>query len=212
MSQTLPQLQMDTGSTHAETGEPVSGFFQLSLLSCDLTSMSLSFLISKSEIKTALVSTGDNAHKHLAQCQAQRPGSSQLCLPGGQLSARDTRWWADPSLSREHPRGPALWSPECQVPVAAAGHWRQEGLPRRGWAGGWRDLVGGPTPPHPGLAPPHPLMCGHQWNAGAAFLGLQSGDRTEDHNSTQFLPVRPSWYVHDSFDAHTNSHHLCSCR
>lgn len=56
MSQTLPQLQMETGSTHAETGEPVSSFFHLSLLNCDLTSMSLSFLISKTEIKTVLVS------------------------------------------------------------------------------------------------------------------------------------------------------------
>lgn len=37
--------------------------------------------------------------------------------------------------------------------------------------------------------------------------GLESGDRTEDHNSSQFsLPVRLSWDVHDSFDAHTNSH------
>lgn len=156
MSQTLPQLQMDTGSTHAETGEPVSGFFQLSLLSCDLTSMSLGFLISKSEIKTALVSTGDNAHKHLAQCQAQRPGSSQLCLPGGQLSARDTRWWADPSLSREHQRGPCTLVPRMSSAsrccwALATGRAGLEGL---GWRvegpGWWTD----PTPSRAGPAPP----------------------------------------------------------
>lgn len=74
-------------------------------------------------------------------------------LPGDQLSPPGTLdGGADPSPSRNHLRGPALWSPG-QVPATAAGHWRQEALAQRGWAEGWRDLTGGgphragPTPP-----------------------------------------------------------------
>lgn len=79
-----------------------------------------------------------------------------------------------------------------QVPAAAAGHWRQEGLAQRGpdW---WRD----PAPPW--LAPPHPLKCRHPWRTGGAFLPRGEAVRGRgrwDHSDSQlFLLVRQArWW------------------